>query len=459
MTQPAAFDLDLSIDLAAELRSITERQHLNQVHYAVALVRHAIALRPTRIDVRLRRGRFELSHDGAPLPDDEVRLLLEVTDEAGGESRQAALSELEKRYGVTLLSTLITSRRVTLDGARALSARGGRVRLAPPSSRRGYRVVVEREGRKPRDERRELRFYCRHADVPIFLNGRRINRALKLGATLLPRRFTADAGKGELGLPAGGSLARVRYFQHGIYFGVRQQLPSDGLPVEGAFDCQLFGYDENFGEAVHQANGAVKAAKRGLLDELPHRFDELGISERERIKALLLGMRGERLTAGARAVPIFHTSSEPWRLSLRDLEGAARRRGFIAYLRRPETDDRQLPILTPAEAAAVARLLGLPARRALPAVRPAAGATSSAGRPIASESLSAIERALIRAVSAQLSELRLVLTDGGHAHLARGRRGRTLSVPRTSPRLAQALAAYSERPQDVDAIALSLFPD
>lgn len=361
--------LELSIDLEAELVSLTERQHLNQVHWAVQLVRHALERRPRRIDVRVRRRTLELTQDGEALSPDEHALLLAITrgPDAG---KQAALAELEARFGVTLLSLLLTAPRVEIESARSLVAEEGQVRAGPPRAEPGYRVRVWRRRGSAREEKDELRFYCRHVDIPLTINGRLLQAPLSLERAIAARGFRSDDGAGLIGLPARGGLSRLRYYKRGVYFGVRQALPPDGRPLEACFDAKLDEHEDNFDRSVRTANRAVRAAGQTLYAELPRLFPSLPAKARSRVKELTLGLAASALPSGLRELPLFATSASSWRLSLDDLSALAARYGRVPYLPRRRGRDDELPVLSSSEAAAIARLLGVPVRAALTFRRP-----------------------------------------------------------------------------------------
>ena len=76
-------------------------------------------------------------------------------------------------------------------------------------------------------------------------------------------------GAGQIGLPARGSMTRLRYYKRGVYFGVRQSLPSDGRPVEAAFDSTHGEHEDNFTRSVEAGNRALRGARRQLYADLP----------------------------------------------------------------------------------------------------------------------------------------------------------------------------------------------
>ncbi len=472
--QPGDASLDLSIDLQAELVSITERQHLNKVHWTIQLVRHALEHRPLHIDVRSTAGVLELRQDGDGLSADEHRLLLAVTggreQTALSAERQEALVELEARFGVTLLSLLLTSSRAEISGRRSLVSESGRVSAGPPVPTPGYRVRVWRTGRSLRQETAELRFYCRHASVPITVNGRPLNAPVTLERAILERPFRAQDGDGRIGLPASGTMTRLRYYKRGVYFGVRQSLPQGGCPVEATFDSTLSEHEDNFTRSVETANRALRVARRQLYADLPALFPAMTPRERARVKDIVIGLGPDRLPSAAHSLPLFHTSTSAWRVSLKDLAQLAERVGHVPYLSRASGHDDELPLLDTAEVASVARLLGVPVRRAL-RFRPPKGVIATVrerlraltgkeqkaapARALPEEAIDDDTRALLEALEQERPDVRFIVTAGGAPVLEPGR-VRCMYLPSSSLALRHAVARYRERPDEVDAIGAAL---
>jgi hypothetical protein len=464
------FTLLPTIDLEAELKSITERQHLNQVHFTVQLVRHALELAPSHIHLRVSRRCFELSHDGEPLSAEEQALLLCVTGGTEAE-RQEALSALERRCGVALLSLLLTSERVELYSRHGLRAVEGRVAAGRPSSGPGYVLRVWRAGRSAREEKAELRFYCRHARVPVTINGRRINAPLTLERALLERPFHTVHGSGLVGIPAWGSLSRMRYYKRGVYFGVRQSLPVGGKPVEATFDSSRTGYEDNFAASVSAANDAIRSASRQLYADLPALFPQMTPVERARVKAVALSLPRLEDASGLASLPLFDTSVSSWRLSLAELAQRVERLSYLPYLPRPERGDDDLPLLAVDEVVAASRLLRVPARRALRFTRDrglwgvarraakelrAALKSEEPARPLPAEALDDDTRRLLSALARERPDLRFCVTEGGEPWLDERGPVRRMCLPRTDPTLQRAVERFRSFPDEIDAIGAAL---
>jgi hypothetical protein len=469
-----ALELTPTIDLAQELASITQRQHLNDVHYMVQLIRHALAANPLHIHVRSRRRYLEIEHDGQPLSEEEHGLLLAVTN-PDAPDRQPALVALERRFGVALLSVLVSAERVVLSGRRALSAEGGWVRPGAPVDRLGSCVRIYRRVRSRRQEREELRFYCRYARIPITLNGRTLNADLQLDESVATTPVQADDGAGIAAIPRDGALHRVRYFKHGIYFGVRSGLPDDGRPIEAVFDSSVSGFEDNFRSSVANANAAVARTKTQLYRDFAASFPALSPTARARAREIVLGLAAAQLPPSLTNVPIIHTSANQWRLSLRDLETLAARRGYLPYLLRPRDADDELPVLSTDDVAAIARLIRWPVRHALTFVpersrrdrwRSFARALLSQMQPapapvvLAPDRLSPDLRALLAALHDVDRQLVVRITrggtEGGQVHTVRNGGNRTLYVPHDDPELLRGIERYRSAPDDVDLVAAAL---
>lgn len=464
----SAAPLSLSIDLAAELRSLTERQHLNDVHYAVQLVRHAMQHRPGRVDVRVGRRALEIEHDGAPLCLDEARLLLLVTRGGAPAERQAALSELDRRFGVTLLSLLLRSPRVVIESQVSLVATAGRIAAHDARRERGYRIVIERPAHRVRRERAEVRFYCRHAAATLFLDGKRINARRSLDDVLLVTGLTSPAGALEVGLPRSSSLTQVRYYKHGIYFGLKRSLPRDGRPVEACFDAATEEHEDNFRVSVKAGSALVREGAKLLYEQLPRAFFDLSPYGKARVRSLLLGMSSHAWTPELAALPLFDTSAETAARSLDDLRAEARRKGFVSCSAERRGDDDVL-VLPAEERSSLEALVGAPLRRALRLRRRSLRVAlrrmfALLSRPFVRDAEprrlpldhAPVEvRALVRALNTGAAPRVSIVVDG-RRRWSRWEGRSELLVPVDDPVLGHAARSYAARPELLEAVRVAL---
>jgi hypothetical protein len=442
-----------SIDLAAELESITRRQHLNDVHFAVALVRHAMRARPRRVELRISKRALTVSHDGAPLDDDERRLLLTVLSTRPDDERQHALADLEGRFGVALLSALATSDRGSLESRASLDVEGGLARPSTSVRDRGYVLTLRRPIARPRDARRELAFYCAHAPIPVVVDGKDITRPLQLRETVIRRRFKGENGDGMCGLPRQRALSRVRYYKHGVYFGVRSSLPSDGRAVEAMYNSTLDEVEDNFRRSINAANRALREARRALYDDAADGFAAASEADKDTLARAFLRVPPKAWTDPMRAAPFLHTTDARWSRSLDSVvaEGA---HGIVPYTLRADPSARGLLLLTPDEVRAVRKLTGVKLRRALaaPPAPPAPPPAGASGLP--PQALEPDVRALVAALAA--GDTRLVVTDGAPPATSLSGRVRVVELPRGHPALSRAAAYLRANPRRADVAALAL---
>jgi hypothetical protein len=334
--------LQLSIDLEAELRKITREQHLNQVHYLVQLVRHALAHRPRGITIASSRHQLELAQDGATFDEEEWQILkmLLLRPRTPEPVVQEVLSRLEERHGIAVLSLFHMFPSVELATAdKRLSAAGGRSRLE--TGRRclgGYRIRVQRDQRDLAAERRELEFFCAGAATVIRYNGRPINRPVKLADALLKVPFAFDSGLGAVGIPAAGDLCRFTYFKCGVRFGFKRFTPTDGLLLAGVWDDARPEFEPYYARSIRTGEFCLKAHGDLPYRAAAGRFDELDPESRRRIKQVLFGLPADGWAERFGALPLFHSVQREFVLTLRDLAALRERFEAVPFVSAPDSD-------------------------------------------------------------------------------------------------------------------------
>jgi hypothetical protein len=330
----------LSIDLEAELRKIALSQHLNRVHYMVQLVRHAVLLEPAAIRIVSDRRGVEFSQDGQPVSAREWKLLevLLCRQAHPVKMQQEALTLLEERHGVALLSLTLSFGEVIIDtDNRRLTARPeGATFHQTTENVPGYRVRMIRPAAFRADEEREIVYFCSGMDVPLYFNGKRINAPVPFSGRLLTRRFAAATGRGAVGIPASGDLSAYEFFKNGIRFGVKQFMPADGRIVQGLWDSHLRTYEKQFRASIHQGEEQQRLFTQKLYGSLHRQFDGLAGSEKLRIKKVLLGVEQDHWPDSWQEIPLFHGQSHEYCFSLRDLLALKGRFGAIPFTARPD---------------------------------------------------------------------------------------------------------------------------
>lgn len=324
-----------SIDLQAELQKITQRQHLNDVHYLVGLVRHAIACRPKRISIASSRKLLIFSQDGDPPDIAEWEALLELLkpDPLREAQQQKALTLLETRYGVILLSLLLNSEKAVFrTGNHELHMQSGQwIGLKPCDVLAGYHLEVYRTAQQRDKEASELDFYCSGASVPIFFNDKQINQPLRLSQHLLALNFKDTKGHGSIGIPAEGELSRFYFFKAGIRIGVKTFSPSNGKVVEGYWNTTLPEFEPLYKQTIQLGQSLLEQHAQSLYQAIADQFRHLTLEHRHRIKKILLGLDGLEWSKNFGTIPLFANSAKPFALSYTDLRRMRKRHGVIPF--------------------------------------------------------------------------------------------------------------------------------
>ncbi len=426
----------LSVDLGLAIERIGTRQHLNDVHFTVQLVRQALRAGPGRIELSSRRRTFTLEHDGAAFSADEADalrvLFAEVRDPAAVD---AALVALEQQHGITLLGAALGDGGVEVHSAVSFAIRGGR--FSPlPTARAGCRIVVHRRRKSRRRERAELRFYCRDARVPIVLDGRALNPRPKSAPpddALAAHTLPPGPIRGWLAVPRDGDSSTTRYYENGVYFGVRRAVHHSRIPLDASVDHETTVFDPNFRQAVRRSHRAISEHMPGVLARLdPAALDE---NARRRTTALLLRAM-DRLPPSAHALP-FLPSQDGHTLSVDDIQQLADRYSLLPYVPEGSAFDGpgRWPTLTPERAGQLARAVGT-----TPAILRAAPAPPPAPPPPPPDDSAA--RDLVGRLAAQGHRLEVAPPGTAPAH---DPRTHAVRLPADHPDLARASAAPPAR--------------
>ncbi|MBN2431719.1 MAG: hypothetical protein JXQ27_09600 [Acidobacteria bacterium] len=330
----------LSIDLEAELRKITRNQHLNRVHYLVQLIRHAVLLEPREIHVHSRRRQVEFSQDGRAVSAAEWQLLelLFGRHRVPADTQQQALSRLEERYGIALLSLVLTFPEVYIgSGTRRLAATTAGVEFQISENHvAGYRVTVIRPAAFRADEEREIRYFCSGMEVPLYFNGERINQAIPFTGQILARRFADDFGRGAVGIPGSGDLCAYDFFKNGIRFGIKQFIPADGRIVRGIWDSCLRDYERQYRASIQHGEAQQRRQTARLYGALRRQFVALDGPDKLRIKKILLGLDRDSWRANWGDIPLFHAQAYEFCFSLENLLRLKIRYGGIPFTAQPD---------------------------------------------------------------------------------------------------------------------------
>ncbi|MCU0612700.1 MAG: hypothetical protein MUE60_13050 [Candidatus Eisenbacteria bacterium] len=332
-------NLALTIDLAAELRKIAERQHLNDVHFLVQLVRHAMRHLPSSIDIVSSSAHVAVRQDGLAFPRTERDLILSVLGGDDPAQQQRVLEALEREHGTSILSLALLFSRVEVSSEDwTLVAERGRGKLQPRGERRpGYQIAIRRINRARNSERKEIAFFCAGASVPIRYNGKAVNLPSILKGQVLVSKAEDSRGRGMLGIPLAGRLSTVSFLKQGIRFGFRRFLDPDGYVVEGLWDAHDSSFEPTYAQSISSGEEFVARSRPELYAAIGSHFTTLDRSSRERLRQLLLGAVA---TDGLDHIPMFDSVRQPFSLSMHEILSLENRYGGIPFSMRPS---RRLP--------------------------------------------------------------------------------------------------------------------
>ncbi len=355
--------LTLSIDLDAELSKITQRQHLNDVHYVVQLVRHALAHNPKEIRIVSRKDGLWITQNGAPFNSEELSLLQQILAEDNPvPARQHALDRLEKEMGIGMLSLLRNNTRVTIDsGGRIYQADQGRLNIYQSEPAQGYVIHIIRNLANPETELRELTFFCSGAKTRILFNEKEINSAIKFEDQMFTCQFKDEKGEGMVGIPEKGEVCVLRYYKNGVRVGIRQFLPDDGFVYHGYFNATDPKFEPNYKDTINHGEVLMEENAIALYRSLRSYFTQFAGERADRLKKVLLGLDQDFWYEHLESMPAFHSNRETFVLTLNHLLKLVGRFGFIIYTVRPDAAaPPYVPCLTPEDVAFLQRELELP---------------------------------------------------------------------------------------------------
>lgn len=376
----------MSVDVAAAVRALTERTRPSLAFDVVRIVRRALALGAQRIEVKCERDRFTVRWHGPSANAEELALIRQVlSPELSSQERSSVLLQLEENHSLALLAVFATAERCEVHGRVTGAAARGRVVAAPPMSAKNAVVVVRAGGSgvagdaMAKEERNELARWCCHADAPIVVDGKRIDRPFRLGDARSVRSIKGPHGRALVGVADDPRKARTIVYSYGVYVGVRPR-PRGSLPLIALVSARAFGPEDDTRLAMKAADLVIAAAETRLMDAVAGRFDELPHHEQRAIREALLDGDGRLIASGPLAtLPLFDAVGAPFSLSMTDLRAAADRTGSVPAAAHPRGHLPGTPLLDARARSFVTRALGDVLRPAPPT--PGAWAARLFGSP------------------------------------------------------------------------------
>ncbi len=507
-----AIDVDslLTIDVESELRKLTQAQLQGPWQLPAELVRRALREGASEVEVELGRGVLRVRSRGGAVGPSVLRELAALLDpQRSPERRHRALARLEGHGALSLLGLVglePTSLRVhssgpgTGTGTETETGSGPGTDSEPgtgsgglewkrggaPSFQRGggdWTEVVVRGAKLDRARAREwLASVCRHAPVPIRVDGRALVGGFEDALFVCP---VAGPLPGQLAIPREGEVGRIYLLQDGL---LSTHLSiTEGPCFELALEtCDLPGLGRrasaaDLRDAVEARRAQIVGAAVDAMVELVRGGRAMSTRDRSRLTELLLqAARRDRARAKAIArLPLFRSLETDGRERWADLLGLRQtvqeegeERWLCALF--PDQDPAEFSpqgrvyILGEVERGLLGELLDLGFRQPRRAVqgrrggfgrarvRDLIGVLRPGGRPIPDAVLDADEQQLLIQLRAHLDRCELTMCSGAGPVRRFGRGPDRLRLPRESSLVRAAVVAVRRDPSWVYPTLLAL---
>jgi hypothetical protein len=364
--------MDFSIDVGAAIRKLVEKQQLNQVHYAIQLLRQALERRPKSIHIHTSGSFFEIRHDGQPPGAEEMQAfhcVLGSEDEAAFQ----ALKHLEDAKLLPLLFPLMQFAEVSwhtasyvLEKSSAELTLRSDAPLSPESCLRFSRPAALR-----RREREELLFFCRRPSCAVWLDGKQLTARPPLAGQnlLLEGEGRTSEGVAHFGLGSQGELSEIHYLKHGVLFGTRSWRSGQGLPMVVEWDSSYSDPERDFERSIQAGDCHLAHWQSTLEEALLRHFAELPKKGRQALRIRILGLEPAQVPSSLHDLPLF-ASSEGVAWSLARLRKLEEELGWLPFFFAANhvRASRPLPLLH-AQELGFLRRMGLHPVRFLPAMQ------------------------------------------------------------------------------------------
>jgi len=363
--------MEFSIDVAAAIGKLVEKQQLNQVHYAIQLLRQALERRPTAIHIHTRGSRFEIRHDGQPPTAEDMQAFHAVLTRED-EAAFAALKHLEDGKLLPMLFPLRQFEEVSWRTSSHLleKSRGGLMLRNAETANPESCLRFARPGALRRREREELHFFCRRPSCALWLDGKQVPARSPLAnqQLLLEGEARTAEGTAHFGLASQGELSEIHYLKHGVLFGMRSWRSAQGLPMVVEWDSCLRDAERDFERSIQEGDRHLAVWQTSLEEALVRHYAELPEKGRQALRKRIFGLESAQLPSTLLQLPLFASSAGgAWSLDrLRHLEEEL---GWLPFFFSPNRSgaSRPLPLLH-AQELGFLRRMGLHPVRFLPAM-------------------------------------------------------------------------------------------
>lgn len=280
----------LKIDVALEIQKLTQNRFKSGTEWAVALCRHLISQKSKVLEIRVENGHLRFLSQGTEINPRALQRLSVIFD-AGKplEERHVAIVEIEESPSFELLCAfylknanvhmrsnqnrlhVVKARHTTLSLQQATDAN---VSASPIT------VVDVKSGKiKAAILKKVLFNACRHARIPVYMNGVNIAEGLVLPNCFAQQAFEVDGVKGVVGIPMNSDFVRQVTLRHGVVVKDSLKQPAFGLLYHAIADSA-----HEIDELQH-----LRSVVRNQYLQLRSQVEQLHSAQRKRAIEVLFG--------------------------------------------------------------------------------------------------------------------------------------------------------------------------
>ncbi len=239
----------LKIDVALEIRKLTQNRFKSSTEWAVSLCRHLISCDATRVEIKITRGHLSIRAKGMQIEIEALRRLSIVFDVSHAlDARHQAIVSMESSKSFELLCAFYLKNAVVKISSSAADLQVTRSRHAllnvrdPSILPTTSPPLTAIEVSSPKIDASALASVvgnaCRHAAVPVYLNGSLVSEGLVLPDCFIQQPFELGDIRGVVGIPLKSDFVRQIVLRHGVIVKDSLKQPAFGLLYHAVVDSR-----------------------------------------------------------------------------------------------------------------------------------------------------------------------------------------------------------------------------
>ena len=284
----------LKIDVALEIQKLTQNRFKSSTEWAVALCRHLISQDSKLLQINVTNGHLRLRSVGTRIEYSALRQLSVIFDVRKPlDLRHAAIVEIEESTSFELLCAFYLrnaavqimsnsqmllvnrTRQTTLVPHAAVRPEAGSAESADSATD----IEVKSGKIKAAALKKVLCNACRHARMPVYLNGQNISEGLVLPDCFAQQTFEVDGVQGVVGIPMNSDFVRQVTLRHGVVVKDSLKQPAFGLLYHAIADSS-----HEIDELQH-----LRSVVRTLYLKLRTQVESFQSTQRRRALEVLFG--------------------------------------------------------------------------------------------------------------------------------------------------------------------------